>query len=95
MWLGVNTAPGEIQSFDPITDGYLQCYYLKRVSVIESKRWFHPGTICNIHVPGGGGVLAVLYTGMCEWTIKFKPKNMDSLKILHPKILGSCVSLTQ
>ena len=23
------------------------------------------------------------------------PKNMDSLKILHPKILGSCISPTK
>ena len=27
-----------------------------------------------------------LYTGMCVWRVEFKPKNMDSMKILHPKI---------
>ena len=43
----------------------------------------------------GRGYFVYLYTGVCIWRAKFKPKNMDSPKILHPKILGSCVSPTQ
>ena len=42
-----------------------------------------------------GGYLLYLYTGVCVWRVKYKPRNMDSLKILHPKILGSYISLTQ
>ena len=32
-----------------------------------------------------GGYLLYLYMVMCVWRVKFKPKNMDSLKSLHPE----------
>ena len=32
---------------------------------------------------------------MCVWWVKFKLKNMGSLRILYPKIWGSCISPTQ
>ena len=35
-----------------------------------------------------------LYTGVCVWRVKFKPKNMGSLEILLPKILEYCIFLT-
>ena len=31
-------------------------------------------------------ILRIFYTGMCVWRVEFKPNNMDSMKILHPKI---------
>ena len=40
-------------------------------------------------------VLRIFVYGGVRMEGKFKPKNMDSLKILHPKILGSCISPTQ
>ena len=44
---------------------------------------------------GGGEVLRISVYGVCVLRVKFKLKNMDSLKILHPKILGCCISPTQ
>ena len=32
-----------------------------------------------------GGYFVYSCTGVCVWRVKFKPKNMDSLKILHQK----------
>ena len=38
------------------------------------------------------GYFLYLHMGVCAWTAKFKSKNMDSLWILHPKILWSCIA---
>ena len=57
---------------------------------LQQYVWFH---ICYYFGPRG--YFLSLYTGVCVWRVKFKPQNMDSLKIFHPKILESCISPTQ
>ena len=53
---------------------------------------------CSLRKPAcypKGGTCYTCIKGVCIWKVQFEPKNVDSLKILHPKILRSCISPTK